>query len=59
MKLQWATHDQRKRWINDTQFLRIMLSTRIVVVVVTRPLSMDNGMAEDHGALEAIQFSRA
>ena len=36
-----------------------MLSTRIVVVVVTRRLSMDGGMAEDHGAPEATQFSRA
>ena len=27
-------------------------------VVVTRPLSRDGGMVEDHGALEAEQLSR-
>ena len=30
-----------------------------VVVVVTRPLPRDGGMAEDHGAPEASQFPRA
>ena len=31
----------------------------VVVVVVTRPLSRDGGMAEDHGAPEAGQLPRA
>ena len=30
----------------------------LVVVVVTRPLLRDGGMAEDHGAPEAVQLSR-
>ena len=30
-----------------------------VVVVVTRPLVKDGGIAEDHGALEAGQLPRA
>ena len=31
----------------------------VVVVVVTRPLPRDGGMAEDHGAPEAGQLPRA
>ena len=34
------------------------IKTRVVSVVITRPLPIDGGMKEDHGAPETVLFCR-
>ena len=45
--------DRIKKWLATTQLMNLLL-----LLLITRPLPKDGGMAVDHGATEARQLPR-